>query len=107
MAGALPIRLVLVSCLRLRQARDLWVFNRNELKTKGLSDGKSRDKSDVRLESESVISPPSIPRPPNQRKSVRLLQLARGTQPTDAPSACRASGLLEQPLYPTKDLQVS
>ena len=48
-AGALPIRLVLVSCLRLRQARDLWVFNRNELKTKGLSDGKSRDKNDVRL----------------------------------------------------------
>ena len=48
-AGALPIRLVLVSRLRLRQARDLWVFNRNELKTKGLPDGKSRDKNDVRL----------------------------------------------------------
>jgi len=48
-AGALPIRLVLVSRLRLRQARDLWVFNRNELKTKGLPDGKNRDKNDVRL----------------------------------------------------------
>src|SRR6516162_5370888 len=47
--GALPIRLVLVSRLRLRQARYLWVFNRNELKTKGLPDGKSRDKNDVRL----------------------------------------------------------
>jgi hypothetical protein len=48
-AGALPIRLVLVSRLRLRQARDLWVFNRNELKTRGLPDGKSHDKNDVRL----------------------------------------------------------
>jgi len=48
-ARALPIRLVPVSRLRLRQARDLWVFNRNELMTKGLPDGKSRDKSDVRL----------------------------------------------------------
>jgi len=48
-AQALPIRLVPVSRLRLRQARDLGVFNRNELMTKGLPDGKSRDKSDVRL----------------------------------------------------------
>jgi len=38
-----------VSRLRLRQARDLWVFNRNELKTKGLADGQSRARSDVRL----------------------------------------------------------
>jgi hypothetical protein len=75
--------------------------------TKGLPDGKSRDKSDVRLGVGVRHIAPSIPLPPYQRKSVRLLQLARGTQPTDAPSACRASGLLEQPLYPTKDLQVS
>jgi len=43
------MRLKVVSRLRLRQARDLWVFNRNELKTKGLPDGKSRHKNDVRL----------------------------------------------------------
>ena len=49
LTGALPIRRVLVSRLRLRQARYVWVFNRNELKTKGLPDGKSRDKNDVRL----------------------------------------------------------
>ena len=47
--GALPIRRFPVSRLRLRQARDLWVFNRNELKTKELVDGESRDGSDVML----------------------------------------------------------
>ena len=47
--GALPIRRFPVSRLCLRQARDLWVLNRNELKIKGLVDGESRERSDVRL----------------------------------------------------------
>src|SRR6516164_5043920 len=47
--GALPIRRFPVSRLCLRQARDLWVLNRNELKIKGLVDGEGRDRGDVRL----------------------------------------------------------
>ena len=47
--GALPIRRFPVSRLRLRQARALWVLNRNELKIKALIDDASRDRGDVRL----------------------------------------------------------
>jgi len=53
------------------------------------------------LESESVISPPAYLDPPI---SARVSDSSNwpAAQPTDAPSACRASGLLEQPKYPTK-----
>jgi len=36
--------------LRLRQARDLWVFNCNELKTKELIDGENLEKCGAMLE---------------------------------------------------------
>ena len=50
------------------------------------------------LESESLISPLSyLDTPISASVRVRLRQLARDTQPTDARSACRASGLLEIP----------
>ena len=45
LAGALPIRHVPVSRLRLRQARVLWVFNPNELETKELVNDASCDTS--------------------------------------------------------------
>ena len=75
---------------------DLWVFNRNELRTKELAGGDQSQGLTLRLEAKrSSADTPVIPRNPNQRNCVRLPQLARDTQPTDARSACRASGLLE------------
>ena len=51
------------------------------------------------LESESLISPLSyLDTPISASVRVRLPQLVRDTQPTDARSACRASGLLEIPM---------
>jgi hypothetical protein len=47
---ALPIRRFPVSRLRLRRARDLWVFNPNELRTKELVNGESRDRANLLLE---------------------------------------------------------
>ena len=49
------------------------------------------------LESVPHIAAIYLDTPISASVRVRLPQLARDTQPTDARSACRASGLLEQP----------
>jgi hypothetical protein len=92
---ALPIRRFPVSRLRLRQARDLWVLNRNELKIKGLVDGECRDRSGQAWSLSPSYRLLSYLEPSISASLSDCRRLARGTQPTDGRSACRASGLLE------------